>query len=150
MESPLRLTPLECTQAHSHHEQNKTQTVAVNLTQCDCLYPCPFHIVFFIPWYIHSMHLKIIHTMHLKMHLPWYMNRKNTLYWSQISGIMEHLTSCGVYIHSMHLKLHLPWYMKIKNTLYWNQISGYHGTVLPALIIILQDVILFFFICLFH
>ena len=44
MESPLRLLPLECTQAHSHHEQNKIQTVTVNLTQCDCLYPCPFHI----------------------------------------------------------------------------------------------------------
>jgi hypothetical protein len=46
MESPLRLSPLECTQAHSHHEQNKIQTVTVNLTQCDCLYhyPCPFHI----------------------------------------------------------------------------------------------------------
>jgi hypothetical protein len=59
--------------------------------------------------YLHSKHLKIVHSMHLKLHLPWYMNRKNTLYWSQISGIMEHLTSCGVYIHSMHLKLHLPW-----------------------------------------
>ncbi len=44
MESPLRLLPLECTQANSHHEQNKIQTVTVNLTQCDCLYPCPFHI----------------------------------------------------------------------------------------------------------
>jgi hypothetical protein len=44
MESPLRLLPLECTQAHSHHEQNKIQTVTVNLSQCDCLYPCPFHI----------------------------------------------------------------------------------------------------------
>jgi hypothetical protein len=44
MESPLRLLPLECTQAHSHHEQIKIQTVTVNLTQCDCLYPCPFHI----------------------------------------------------------------------------------------------------------
>jgi hypothetical protein len=44
MESPLRLLPLECTQAHSHHEQNKIQTVTVNLTHCDCLYPCPFHI----------------------------------------------------------------------------------------------------------
>jgi hypothetical protein len=43
MESPLQLLPLECTQAHSHHEQNKIQTVTVNLTQCDCLYPCPFH-----------------------------------------------------------------------------------------------------------
>ncbi len=49
MESPLRFLPLECTQAHSHHEQNKIQTVTVNLTQCDCLYPCPFHIIFFIP-----------------------------------------------------------------------------------------------------
>jgi hypothetical protein len=26
------------------------QIVTVNLTQCDCLYPCPFHITFFIPW----------------------------------------------------------------------------------------------------
>jgi hypothetical protein len=41
------------TQAHSHHEQNKIQTVTVNLTQCDCLYPCPFHIIFFIPWADH-------------------------------------------------------------------------------------------------
>ena len=64
--------------------------------------------------YLHSKHLKIIHLMHLKMHLPRYINRKNTLYWSQISGIMEHLTSCGVYIHSMPLKLHLPWYMNRK------------------------------------
>ncbi len=29
---------------HTHHEQNKIQTVTVNLTQCDCLYPCQFHI----------------------------------------------------------------------------------------------------------
>ncbi len=48
-ELPLRLPPLKCTQAHSHHEQNKIQTVTVSLTQCDCLYPCPFHITFFIP-----------------------------------------------------------------------------------------------------
>ncbi len=25
-------------------------TVTVNLAQCDCLYPCPFHTIFFIPW----------------------------------------------------------------------------------------------------
>ncbi len=48
-ELPLRLPPLKCTQAHSHHEQNKIQAVTVNLTQCDCLYPCPFHITYFVP-----------------------------------------------------------------------------------------------------
>ena len=46
-ELTLRLPPMKCTQAHSHHEQNKIQTVTANLTQCDCLYPCPFHITFF-------------------------------------------------------------------------------------------------------
>ncbi len=33
MESPLRLLPLECPQAHSHHEQNKIQTVTVRETE---------------------------------------------------------------------------------------------------------------------
>jgi hypothetical protein len=55
MESPLRLLPLECTQAHSHHEQNKIQTVTVNLTQCDCLYPCPFHITSLF----HALHFTV-------------------------------------------------------------------------------------------
>jgi hypothetical protein len=60
MESPLRLLPLECTQAHSHHEQNKIQTVTVNLIQCDShsqpnsvrlsvSMSVPYY--FFIPWY---------------------------------------------------------------------------------------------------
>ncbi len=49
-ELPLRLPPLKCNQALSHRTQNKIQTVTVYLTQCDCLYPCPFHITFFIPW----------------------------------------------------------------------------------------------------
>ncbi len=31
-------------------DQNKIQTVTVNLTQCDCLCPCLFHITFFLPW----------------------------------------------------------------------------------------------------
>jgi hypothetical protein len=56
MESPLRLLPLECTQAHSHHEQNKIQTVTVNLTQCDCLYPCPFHITSLF----HGLNLSVV------------------------------------------------------------------------------------------
>ncbi len=34
----------------SHCTQNKIQTVTVNLTQCDCLYPCLFHIIFIIRW----------------------------------------------------------------------------------------------------
>ncbi len=51
METPLRLLPLESTQAHSHHEQNKIQTDTFNLTQCDCLYPCPFHITSFFHGY---------------------------------------------------------------------------------------------------
>ncbi len=51
--------PLECTQAHSHHEQNKIQTVTVNLTQCDCLYPCPFHITS-----VYTVH--IIYGKHIK------------------------------------------------------------------------------------
>ncbi len=36
--------------ALSHCTQNKIRTVTVNLTQCDCMYPCPFHTIFFIPW----------------------------------------------------------------------------------------------------
>jgi hypothetical protein len=74
--------------------------------QRDCF--CKLHFLTSCGIYLHSKHLKIIHSMHLKMHQPWYMKRNNTMYWSQISGIMEHLTSCGVYIHSMLLKLHLP------------------------------------------
>ncbi len=36
------------------------QTVTVNLTQCDCLYPCPFHIIFFIPWAGQPAHSQLV------------------------------------------------------------------------------------------
>jgi hypothetical protein len=49
-ELPLRLPPLKCTQAHSHHEQNKIQTVTVNLTQCDRL----FHVRSILPSLFHG------------------------------------------------------------------------------------------------
>jgi hypothetical protein len=69
MESPLRLLPLECTQAHSHHEQNKIQTVTVNLTQCDCLYPCPFHITSLFHAWIRIMLVVVYSHCMLKYHL---------------------------------------------------------------------------------